>query len=143
MLIIYPTNDWQTFLSETEADSFMAKQRNDGGWSTFTTDQKELLLIMTCDQIRLCPNVTLPDTNEVDLKEGQSHLLLQASRNDLTVYDASGKFVTKEKVGSLEVSYSDNRYKFGDVGFPPLAELYLTQYGCSGGGGGFSQSKVK
>jgi hypothetical protein len=98
-----------------------------------------MLLIQTAAQIRLCTGITLPTDNEIDLREGQAHLLLQAARVDMTQHDHNAKYVTKEKVGTLEVDYEAG--KSGDVTqFPPMAKLFLGQYGCSGGGGSFSQS---
>ena len=141
MLIQYPTTGWQTFLSEVEATSWMQHQRDDGGYSTLTIEEKELLLIQTASQIRLCKNMVLPDTNEADLKEGQAYLLLQATRVDMTQYDHNGKFVTKEKVGSLEVDYSGYNRNTETSDFPPLAKTFLSQYGCSGSVG-FSQSNT-
>jgi hypothetical protein len=140
-LIQYPQTDWNTFLSEAEALSWMEHQRDDGGYSNLTVDQQELLLIQTASQIRLCKNIVLPDDNEADLKEGQAYLLLQATRVDMTQYDHNGKFVTKEKVGSLEVDYSGYGRNTEVSDFPPMAKLFLTQYGCTGSVG-FSQSNT-
>jgi len=141
MLVIYPTQDWKTFLSEIEADEFMAKQTDDGGWSNLATAQKEMLLIQTASQIRLCKGIKLPTTLEGDLKEGQAYLLLQASRIDMTVFDHNEKDITKEKVGSLEVDYAYRDKNMTSTTFPPMASLFLKQYGCSGNSG-FSQSST-
>jgi len=141
MLKLYPLPGWQTFLGETEADSFMAKQRDDGGWSNLDVQQKEVLLIQTASQIRLCKGIKLPTTLEADLEEGQAYLLLQATRTDMTAFDYNEKDITKEKVGSLEVNYAYRDKNMTSTSFPPMASLFLEQYGCSGNSG-FSQSNT-
>ena len=141
-LIIYPATNWNTFVSEIEADGFFGFMTDDGGWSTLTQSQKDAHIISTASMIRLCPNITLPKTNEVDLVEGQLHLLSYTVKSGTETYDPNSKYITKEKVGSLEVDYSEGRATQGSMLLPPMAELYLKQYGCSSGGS-FSQSKVK
>ncbi len=140
-LIIYPTQDWQSFLDEAEADAWMLHQRDNGGWDTLPIEQKELLLIQTASQIRLCNNIVLPDDNEADLKEGQAYLLLQATRTDMTLFDPNEKDITKEKVGELEVNYAYRDKDMTATSFPPMSTLFLSQYGCKSGGG-YSQSRV-
>ena len=141
MLIIFPVTDWSTFLSEVEADNWMSRQTVDGGWSTLTIQQKEMLLIQTASMIRLCSGIKLPDTNEEDLREGQAYLLLQATRVDMTEFDANDRSITSESVDTISVSYDTN--KKGDVTtFPSMAKLFLTQYGCKGGSSGFTMVKL-
>ncbi len=137
MVIIYPEIDYNSFIDETEAASFMGKQINSGYWFDYSSEQQEMLLVQTASQIRLCPNIVLPETNEEDLKLGQAYLLLQASRVDMTDFDADSRSITKEKVDTLEVEY-DVGYKGDKDSFPPMSTLYLNQYGCSSSSG-FSQ----
>ena len=141
MLIIYPKDGWSTFLSQLEADDFMTKQKDDGGWSALTTDQKDMLLTQTTAQIRLCSGIKLPTANEQDLKAGQGYLLLQATRSDMTMFDPNEKDITKEKVGEIEINYAYRDKNSTVVTFPPMAVLFLEQYGC-GKSTGFSQSNT-
>jgi len=141
MLITFPVTDWSTFLSEVEADAWMIRKQNDGGWSTLTIQQKEMLLIQTASMIRLCSGSKLPDDNEADLREGQAYLLLQATKVDMTEFDATDRSITAESVDTISVSYDTS--KKGDLTtFPPLAKLFLQQYGCKGGSGGFTMVKL-
>jgi len=139
MLIIYPITGWSSFLTEPEADKFMKVQKDDGGWDKLTTEQKSMLLTQTTAQIRLCTGIKLPTTAEADLKAGQGYLLLQATRSDMTVFDPNEKDVTKEKVGEIEINYAYRDKNSTVTTFPPMAVLFLEQYGCSGNSG-FSQS---
>ena len=141
MLIIYPLTDWNTFLSEVDADKFMLTQKDDGGWASLDTAHKEALLVQSASQIRLCKGIKLPTDNELDLREGQAHLLLYTTRTDITEFDPNEKDITKEKVGSLEVNYAYRDKNMNSTSFPPMASLFLEQYGCSGNKG-FSQSKT-
>ena len=141
MLITYPVTGWSTFLSETEADNWMGKQLNDGGWVSLDPHTKEMLLIQTTAMIRLCNGITLPDDNEEDLREGQAYLLLQATRVDMTEFDANDRSITSESVDTISVSYDTN--KKGDVTtFPSMTKLFLQQYGCKGGSSGFTMVKL-
>jgi len=141
-LIIYPSDGWNTFASEADADMFFATRPNSTTWEALTTAQKEAKLTSTASMIRLCKGIVLPDDNEVDLIEGQLHLVDYALKNDTADFDPNSKYITKEKVGDLEVDYSDKRYLQSDIVYPSMTKLYLQQYGCSGGSGSFSQSKV-
>ena len=141
MIIVYPTQNWTSFMSELEADGWMATQRDDGGWASLTQHEKEVLLVQSASQIRLCKGIKLPDDNELDLREGQAYLLLHVTRNDITEFDYNEKDITKEKVGSLEVNYAYRDKNMTSTSFPPMASLFLQQYGCSSSGG-FSQSNT-
>ena len=138
MLIQYPEENWNTFLSQAEADAFMSNMVERGDWDNYTVEQKEFSLTSTASQIRLCKGITLPEDNETDLKEGHGYLLLQAVRVDQTQYDPNDRAVKKEGVGSLQVEYDTNKKSAG-LEFPPMSKLYLQQYGCSGSTS-FSQS---
>ena len=141
MLITFPVTDWSTFLSEVEADAWMTRQQNDGGWSNLTIQQKEMLLIQTASMIRLCSGIKLPDTKEDDLKEGHAYLLLQATKVDMTEFDATDRSITSETVDTISVSYDASK-KDGVTTFPPMSKLFLEQYGCKSGSGGFSMPKL-
>jgi len=140
-LIIYPTANYQSFMSGIEADGWMATQRDDGGWASLTQHEKDVLLVQSASQIRLCKGIKLPTDNELDLREGQAHLLLYITRTDITEFDPNEKDITKEKVGSLEVNYAYRDKNMTSTSFPPMASLFLEQYGCSGNSG-FSQSST-
>ena len=139
MLIQYPTSNWDTFLSLVEADLLLGTMTDIGSWATMTDEEKSHLLVQTASQIRLCQNITLPATLEGDLMLGHGYLLLQASRVDMTEYDHNEKDITGEKVGSIAIRYAyrDKNKTISDI--PPMATMYLKQYGC-GGNAGFSQS---
>ena len=139
-LIIYPLENWNSFLSEIEADGFMVHHPENGDWANKTTEAKEHLLKQTASQIRFCKNIKLPEANETDLREGHAHLLLYAARNDLTEFDANNRAVTYEKAGELAQAFDANKKQSSALTIPPMAELYLSQYGCKSGNSGFSQT---
>ena len=132
MLIIYPAVGWSTFLDIVEAEAFMLSMKDTGDWKTLTPEQKDSLLVNTAAMIRLCKSITLPATNEPDLVAAQAQLLLQAARVDMTVYDPNGKALAEEHAGSVGHRWNTRLKAEHNMGYPPLAELLLSQYGCAG-----------
>ena len=143
-LIVYPTDDWDTFIDVTESDSIitgMVQNDNTRAYLTLQVDQKEAVLRQTATQIRLCSNITLPEDNEGDLQLAQCYLTVHAMGVDMTAYDPNEKAVTYEKVGSLATAYQAGM-KGSSTDFDSMTSSLLRQYGCSGQSSGFSQSKV-
>ncbi len=129
-LIIYPTADWDSFISVTDADIIIGGFVNPGTYLTLDEAGKEALLRQTALQIKLCSGITLPTTVESDLELAQCYLTVQASELDMVTYDDSGA-ITREKVDVLEVEY-DVGYKTPNTTFNAMTAGLLQSYGCSG-----------
>ena len=141
-LILYPTDNWNSFASVQAADiiigGFVA---SDGQAAYLAGDEayKEAILTQTALQIKLCPNISLPDTLESDLELAQSYLVVHALTVDMMSYDANDRAVTKEQVGTLSVEYDANLK--GDVSeFDTMTSALLKQYNCQSSKGGWGQS---
>jgi len=141
-LILYPTDNWNSFASVQVADiiigGFVA---SDGQAAYLAGDDayKEAILTQTALQIKLCPNISLPATLENDLELAQCYLVTHALTVDMMSYDANDRAVTKEQVGTLSVEYDANLK--GDVSeFDSMTSALLKQYGCSNKSSGFGQS---
>ena len=142
MIIIYPNDGWNSFVSSTTASLFMDVQLNNAAWESMDAVKQDALLTQTALQIKLCDGINLPEDNTNDLQVAQLYLILQASNTDMTAYDANQKAITKEKVDGLEVTY-DSAYKANNnSSFNPITTSLLKQYGCINKSGGFSQSYV-
>lgn len=133
-LIQYPLDNWNTFADVASADiiigGFVA---SDGQAAYLALDVagKEAILAQTAMQIKFCPSITLPETNETDLQQGQCYLVVHALTVDMVAYDANEKAITSEAVDSLSVSY-DTSKKGSNSDFDSMTSMLLKQYGCSG-----------
>lgn len=142
-LVIYPDTDWNSFLDIATADILiggMVQTGNTAEYLAMDDTQKEAVLTQTAMQIRLCPSITLPETNETDLQLGQAYLVVYAIHTDMTAYDPNGDAITYEKVGSLATAYQAGM-KGSNSDFDDMTAMLLAQYGCTGQSG-FSQSTV-
>lgn len=143
MLIVYPDTDWNTFVDIANADTLiggMVQNENTVAYLAQDDTQKEATLTQTAMQIRLCNNITLPDTAEHDLQLAQCYLAVYSMGTDMTAYDPNEKAITYEKVGSLATAYQAGM-KGSNSDFDTMTKSLLKQYGCSGSSG-FSQSTV-
>ena len=141
-LIIYPDTGWDSFVSVADADTIIGGFTSDGGYSALDAAGKEAILKQTALQIRLCPNIVLPDAVESDLELAQCYLTTHALTTDMLSFDSADRAVTKEKVGEIEVAY-DSSYKATDnSGFPTLVYQLLSRYGCRNTASGFSQGTL-
>ena len=143
-LIVYPAQNWDTFIDIATADILiggMAQNANTVEYLAMDDTAKEAILMQTALQIRLCKNITLPDDIESDLELAHAYLTAYAIGTDMVSYDPNGKAITYEKVGSLATAYQAGM-KGSNQDFDPMTKSLLSQYGCSGGGSGFTQSTV-
>jgi hypothetical protein len=139
-LIIYPEEGYNSFITTVDADAIIGGfVVSDGVSKYLALDEasKEAILRQTALQIKLCPNMVLPDTNESDLGLAQCYLTIHALTVDMISYDPSARSITEERVDTLGVSY-DIYHKEANSHFDPITRQLLSQYGCSSGGS-FSQ----
>jgi len=131
MLIIYPTADYDSFLSvadcTTLSDSYIANNK----FSLLSDDtEREAVLRQTCLMIKQCPNITLPEDIENDLELSQMYLVEQALTVDMMAYDPNGGSINSEQVDTLAVSYDTSKKEDNDT-FPPVVYGLLRRYGCA------------
>lgn len=143
-LIIYPEDNWNSFISIADADitigAFVASPGQEK-YLGYDDAQKEAILKQTALQIKLCKNITLPDEATYDLELAQCYLTTHALEVNMIAYDASADSVTAESVGEISVAYDTNKKDTNDS-FPPMVTSILSQYGCKSTSGGFSQGYV-
>lgn len=141
-LIVYPTTDWDSFVSVTRADTIIGGFVQDAGATAYialTETEKEAILRQTALQIQLCNGIVLPDDIEYSLEYAQCYLTTHALETDMITYDPTADSVTSEAVDTLAVSYDVNR-KEGNDTFPPMVTKLLSRYGCITQSGGFSMA---
>jgi len=142
MLIIYPNNNWNSFLPLSDLVAGMEYQ--------FPTRATEFLKLPIEQQnasamnagtwIRTCNGLKIPSPVVQDIIIAQIAIMATTMGQDPLAYDPNEKAITKEKVGDLEVNY-DPAYKGDTLDINPLIYRLLSPYGCSGGtSNGFSQS---
>ena len=156
-LIIYPTTDYDSFITVADADiTITANSVQSATWLALTEVEKEVYLRIATQRIF---NVVSTDTTNVDGYLDESVYIAADSClpkscaliaiHDL-VYGLSSEInpntglITKEKVGDLEVNYSHGfptKRVSGRVSnpYPSNVRLCLTSYGATGLSGRFTQ----
>ena len=142
MIIIYPATNWNSFVTPAEADTIMKMQfpKDAVTYESMSDVEREALCFNSGTWIRTCKSLKYPSPLPQDFMLAQVAIMVQYMGIDnFMQHDPSKRAITKEKVGNLEVDY-DPKYKEDQYDIHPLVYRYLSQYGCSGGGSGFSQS---
>ena len=141
MLIIYPTNNWNSFGSLQDLTAVMGYQFPDSvpEFNKMTPEQQTALAMNAGTWIRTCKGIKFPSPMTQDFMSAQVAIMVQNMGNaEFMNFDPNQRAITKEKVGDLEVEY-DPKYKHDAYDIHPLIYRYLSPYGCSGNKG-FSQS---
>ncbi len=139
-LVIYPTDNWNSFVSVVDADTIIATFVSDNGYSQLDNEGKEAILIQTALQIRLCNNITLPSDTTSDLELAQCYLVTYALGTDMLAYDPNSRAVIEEHAGAVGTSYDSGMKAEDNSSFPSMVQSLLNQYGCSSSRGGFTQT---
>ena len=144
-LIKYPLDNAETFGTVAEVTLMIEKYFIEKAieWNTIGILQQTSIVEQTFMYIMTCKGLKIPtDYNtqvEADFITSQAFLSASWINKDLFDVDMNSRAITKEKVGDLEVDY-DPKYKTeGDAQHPYFYRM-MAKYGCSDGGGGFSQS---
>jgi len=143
-LILYPLDNYDTFVSVADADIIIGNFVPDAGTVAYLAlDEtgKEQILRQTALQIKLCSNIILPETLENDLELAQCYLTTHALQVDMIAYDPTSKSITAESVDVIATAYDVSAKDDADT-FPSMVSSLLSQYGCTNASGGFSQSVV-
>ena len=140
-LIIYPTEGYNSFATQAEADAKIATFVSDNGYSALSPEQKEAYLIQATMLISNCPGITLPEDVTENLISAQCYYAVYTITNDPLAYDPNDKAIKSEKVGAIAVEY-DTAYKKASNTFPPVVGGFLKPYGCSGSSKGFTQGRA-
>ena len=141
MIIIYPAQNWNSFVTVAEAETIMAMQfpQEVPKYIALSNAEKEALCFNSGTWIRTCRGLKYPSPLPQDFMLAQVAIMVQyMGIENFMQHDPSQRAITKEKVGSLEVDY-DPKYKEDQYDIHPLVYRYLSQYGCSQNKG-FSQS---
>ena len=141
MLNVYPIVNWDSFISVVDADTLISGFVASNGvtaYLTLDTEGKEAILRQTALQMKLCKNITLPDTNESDLGLAQCYLTVHALETNMLSFDSNERAVTSETVDVISVTYNAN-LKGSNYDFPYIVSNILGQYGCTGKSSGAKQ----
>ena len=133
MIIIYPAQNWNSFVTVAEAETIMTMQfpNEASKFVLLSNAEKEALCFNSGTWIRTCPAIKYPSPLPQDFMLAQVAIMVQYMGIDnFMQHDPSQRAITKEKVGSLEVDY-DPKYKEDQYDIHPLVYRYLSQYGCS------------
>jgi len=130
MLIVYPNQDWNTFVDIARSDILIGSFVSDNGYSALDDTANEAILIQTALQVRLCDKIVLPTAINNDLELAQCYLTTHALNIDMLSFDSNDKAISSERAGSVGVTY-DTQYKTSNNGiFPPVVKSLLRPYGC-------------
>ncbi len=140
-LIIYPTADYDSFVSVLDADTIIGGFVSDNGYSDLDEAGKEAILRQTALQIQLCNAIVLPATAEYNLQLAQCYLTVYAISVDMMYYDPNNRAIIEEHAGEVGAAYNPSYKVDNNAGYPPVVESLLSQYGCnqSNTSSGFSQ----
>ena len=141
-LIIYPADNWDSFATEPQITALIESHVHSEEWDLLTVSQREIYLRQSTKLIASCPNITLPETPELDLQIAEAFMSVHIMNNSVTDYDLNDRAITSEKVDSIKVTYDPNLKSSSNLSITPMAALYLNQYGCTVKRGGFSQAYV-
>ena len=136
MLIIYPTNNWNTFATLPTLILAMEYQfpTHATAFKLLPIEQQNSIAMNAGTWIRTCQGLKYPSPLTQDFVLAQVAIMASTYAQDPLTYDPNARAITKEKVGSLEVDY-DPKYKGDSLDINPLIYRYLSPYGCSGGKG--------
>ena len=137
MIIVYPAQNWNSFVTVTEAQTVMAMQFPQDAikFNALPPEQQESLTFNAGTWIRTCPKINYPHPLPQDFILAQVAIMVQyMGIEDFMQYDSSEKSITNETVGELSVSY-DPAHKGDKYDIHPLIYRYLSPYGCRKAGG--------
>ena len=141
MIIIYPAENWNSFVTVVEAETVMAMQfpKDAVKFNALPPEEKEALTFNAGTWIRTCPSIKFPHPLPQDFILAQVAIMVQyMGIEDFMNYNYSEHSITSETVDTISVSY-DPKYKGDKYDIHPLIYRYLSKYGC-GKAGSFSQS---
>ena len=140
-LILYPTTDYDAFISIANCDTFLTanvigSQRTD--YDALSDGDKEIYIRQATTLIK--HNITLPDTLEDDLQYATAYLVNYSIGVDMTNEDGKqGNIKRKEIVDVVETEYFAPGQDSNS--FPDIVQSLLNQYdGVSDGSFVFERS---
>jgi hypothetical protein len=127
-LTIYPTTDWDSYISLADATTLMPKYVLDmTAWNALNDTQKEFYLVQSSLLIK--NKITDPEetSTPLDLQIATVFLANYALGNDLTDNDGKNNVKIKEIVGVIKTEYFSTA--FASNSFPDYVSMLLNQYG--------------
>jgi len=127
-LVVYPTDDWNTFQNVADATTALELIGDGVKWGLLSTAEKERMLIVSAMAI----NTIAEPSDTCNFVQAQTLLIQFDLENDGTYLSftvTNDDEYKKAKVGSLEVEYnleSKNNTGVGDINsFPPVVVSLL------------------
>ena len=136
MLIIYPTQNWNSFLPLTDLISAMEYQfpSHATAFKLLSIEVQNSVAMNAGTWIRTCQGLRYPSPLPQEFVLAQVAIMASTYAQDPLVYDPNERAVTNETVGEISRSY-DPKYKGDPLDINPLIYRYLTPYGCAKAGG--------
>ncbi len=135
MIIVYPTDGWNSFLSEADADVKIASITGDTLWSDLDSAAKEVLLINSALYLTAIAEVNL----KCDFPTAQAVVIQSdlVSGGVLTGYKVSLGEYDAVKVGPISVDYASTGKTTASENIPPMVSGLLRD--CLYNQGGMTQ----
>ena len=136
MLIIYPTQNWNTFATLTDLIRAMEYQfpTHAEAFKLLSVEVQNSIAMNAGTWIRTCQGLRYPSPLTQDFVLAQTAIMASTYAQDPLMYDHNERAITNETVGEISISY-DPKYKGNTLDINPLIYRYLTPYGCSEAGG--------
>jgi len=140
MLIIYPAQNWNTFLPLPDLIRAMEYQFPTEAveFQKMTIELQNASAMNAGTWIRTCRGLKIPSPVPQDIVLAQVAIMASTLGQNPLDHDPNSRAITKEKVGELEIEY-DPKYKGDALDINPMIYRLLSPFGCSGNNG-FSQS---
>lgn len=129
-LTIYPTDDYDAFISVADCDTYLASNvvgSQRALYDALVDTDKEIYIRQASTLIG--QRITLPDTLEDDLKAATAYLVNYSVGLDMTNADKSSNVKVKNIVGVISTEYFSNGS--ASNAFPDIVTSFLSQYGLS------------
>jgi len=129
-MIIYPTTDWNSYVSLIDANTIAADFIDDN-FTALTDAEKEKYLKQSTLLIKLKIIDPLEETTPDNLKLATVYLANYSIGKNMVSYDTSDNVKRLKIDGALEKEYFSQGSKSNS--FPSIVNELLSEYGMSGG----------
>lgn len=129
-LIIYPTEDYDAFISVVDCDTLLSSNvigAQRALYDDLVDSDKEIYIRQATTLIK--QRITMPETLENDLKAATAYLVNYSVGLDMTNADKSSNVKVKNIVGVISTEYFSNGS--ASNAFPDVVTSFLSQYGLS------------
>ena len=125
-LIVYPAAGFNSYVSQTEADSIAEDYLNSSQWNDLSTSEKDQYLMTAFRTIQLLPGFEGPiDPDPVDcLATAQVEIVLHDLKYQISTTTTPQQQVASHSAGNVSQSYFENK------SVQPIDSVPDTAYAC-------------